>query len=387
MTPDANPPALLFEPVEFAARLERLRAGMAERQVDLLVADQAEHLFHLTGYACSDTLYRACLVPHEGEPWIVLRDLDLEPCRQRSWLSQVIGYPDLADPLAEVARTIRRAGHGGARIGASFRSYAFTAWTRDRLAALLPQAEWVDLADLLEALPAVKSARELAYLEQAAAIADATMLSLAEAVTPGWTARDAAAFTAGEFLRRGADSGETGPIVRARGSHGFLHGHLAEEPLAPGDVLHVELVPRVKGYSARLMRPIAVGPADPALEAAAETLIALQDRQIEALRPGVEARAVDALLRRPLLESGLRTRFDNVSGYAIGYYGRTPRTSDFTYCFKPDSAWTLAENMTFHLYASAAGIAVSESVAVGPSGGRRLTRAPRRLLRAGGAAS
>ena len=36
-----------------------------------------------------------------------------------------------------------------------------------------------------------------------------------------------AALAAGEFLRLGADTGETGPIVIASGDNGFLHAKLS----------------------------------------------------------------------------------------------------------------------------------------------------------------
>ncbi|WP_261388138.1 hypothetical protein [Candidatus Pantoea soli] len=68
----------------------------------------------------------------------------------------------------------------------------------------------------------------------------------------GWRFRDMAALAAGDFLRLGADTGETGPIVIASGDNGFLHASGHEQRLQYGDVLHVELTPKVRHYSARL---------------------------------------------------------------------------------------------------------------------------------------
>ncbi len=369
----------MFDAAEYDRRLGLIRAGMAGHGVDLLLIDHAELLAWATGYTVSETMYRAALIPAAGMPWFVLRALDAEPCRQASWIRDIVGFPDSADPHAAVAGTIRARGFGAARIGLDFHSYGCSAHSLDRLHGLLPRATMVDLARISDTLRAVKSAPEIALLARAAGIADETMALVARAARLGITPRDAAAIAAASFLRLGADSGETGPIVRAAGNNEFLHGRMGDDALDRGDVLHVELIPKVGNYGARLMRPIVIGGASPAQAAVAERLIALQDRQIAMMRPGMPAAEVDAVLRQGVLAAGLRPDYDNVTGYALGLYARTPRTSDFSWCFLPNADWRLEAGMVFHMYASAQGLGISETVVVEPAGGRRLTRAPRRL--------
>lgn len=112
-------------------------------------------------------------------------------------------------------------------------------------------------------------------------------------------------------------------------------------------------------------------------------LIRLQDAQIAAMRPGTPASEVDHILRKGVLDAGLRAEYDNVTAYTLGLYIRTRRSSDFSRVFLPDQHWALEENMVFHVYASPAGLGFSETVVVKPQGGQRLTNAPRRLLVAG----
>jgi Xaa-Pro dipeptidase len=228
----------------------------------------------------------------------------------------------------------------------------------------------------------LKSTTEIAILSQAAAIADATMMDLCAMAYPGLTARQAAAAAAASFLTRGADTGETGPIVPGVGDQEFLHGAMTSDALNDGDILHVELVPKVRNYSARLMRPILIGQDRRGLRLISERLLALQDRQIAAMKPDAVARDIDALLRDAVLSEGLRPHYDNVSGYTLGLYGRTPRSSDFSRTFLPSAKWRLEEGMVFHMYVSAQGLGFSETVVVTPRGGRRLTQTPRRMLSA-----
>ena len=207
---------------------------------------------------------------------------------------------------------------------------------------------------------------------------------MAASIGPGTTSRQAGAAAAHAYLDLGADDGQVGRICRGADATGFLHAELDDTPLEPGDVLHAELVPRVRRYSARLMRPIAIGEPPAQLASVVAALFRFQAIQREAMRPGVPAAQADAALRDAVLGAGLRERYDNVTGYMLGIYGRTPRSSDFSHVFLPTSDWRLEAGMVFHMYASAQGIGVREIVLVTAGGGERLTRAPLEMLVSGG---
>lgn len=369
-----------FPPEEYPPRIERLRRLMHARGLDAVLADECEMLHYYTGWSVSLNLYRCVLVPRHGEPLMVVRHLDEQPFLDAAWFSRRIAFADTEDPLEATARGLAELGAGRGRVGLDLDSYAMPAGRFSRLAARLPGAELVDLSDALRAERLIKSPREIEHLRAAAAIADAAMAEAVEATAAGASARRAAAGASAAFVRLGADTGRTGPISVARGWN-FLHGALDDAALGDGDVLHLELVPKVRGYCARLMRPVAVGEPGPARRAAAQTLVALQDRQIAAMGTGAEARAVDAVVRDGVLAAGLRERYENNTGYTLGYYfEQAPRTSDFTRVLTPAADWRLENDMVFHVYTSAGGVAFSETVRVTPEGGERLTRLPRELF-------
>lgn len=370
-------------PAEYAWRIAKARAEMARAGCDVLVLDSCEAVAWISGYTVSETRYRAVFLPAEGAPWWVLRDLDVAPCRDGGWIADVVGFADTATPEAVMGAQLRRRGYGAARIGADFNSIGWNPVRAAALAEALPEAQWVNLPGVTESLRWVKSGVEISLIEQAAAAADAAMAAVAASAAEGSTTRDAAAVAAATLLRHGADSGATGPIVRSRGEHEFLHGLFRADRLAPGDVLHVELVPTVANYGARIMRPVTIGPASARQHEVAARLVALQDAQIAAMRPGAVARDVDRIMRQGALDAGLRREYGNVTAYTLGLYSRTPRASDFSRVLLPDQGWRLEENMVFHVYTTAEGLGFSETVQVTPEGGRRLTRTPRAILTAG----
>ena len=372
----------MFSPAEFARRRDLLREEMRRAGAELFLADAAELIGWLTGYTVSETMYRAALLPLKTQPWLVLRALDAEPARLTAHSCEVRGYPDWDNPYREVAKSVAEAGFTESTIAVDDRSYGWTAETAARLATGLPRARFVPLTGISDRIRAVKSPEEIAVLARAAAVADRMIEVIRTEAAPGMTPRGASALGLATMLAEGADPGDAGPILAARGHSEFLHGLPGSEGLEPGDILHAEVVPRMNGYSARLMRPIAIGEASPEIAIVAERLIALQDRQVAAMRPGAVAAEVDAVLRNAVLAENLRDTYENVTGYQLGLYARTPRTSDFSLCFHPRATWQLTEGQVFHMYVSAGGVAFSETVAVTPGGARRLTLSPRCLMTA-----
>lgn len=371
---------LLFTREEYAARLQAARRFMREREIDVLLVDQTEFLFYLTGFGPSENRYRVCVVPLDGEPIMLLRSIDEPPFLEQTWLADYVGFADWEDPVGVLAAVLRKRGWADARLGIDEDSYCLPPRRFRAMREALPKAQFKDFSGVLEKLRARKSPREIEYIRQAARIADLAMHEAIAAAGEGRTERDAAAAASFAFVRHGADSGRTGPITAGTG-WGFLHGHLHDRPMAPGDILHMELIPSVCGYSARVMRPTVIKRGSDEQHRAAQRLVAIQDEQIAAMRPGAAAKDIDRICREQVLGAGLRQTYDNITGYTLGYYPpSTPRTSDFTRIFLPTSEWLLEEGMVFHIYASAWGIAFSETVLVTADGSERLTKTDRKMF-------
>lgn len=376
MTIDKN---LLFSLDEYRDRLAKMRAAMRARRLDTLIIDQTDFLFYISGFGISENMYRACVVPLEGEPVFMLRSMDELPYLETTWLSQHVGFSDWQDPIDVLAQLLRERGWESGHIGLDGDSYCMTINRFTRLKAALPQARFGDFSGVLEVLRARKSPAEIDYVRRAAAIGDIAIEAAVAASGVGKSERDAAAAVSYTFMRHGADSGRTGPITNGVGD-AFLHGNLHSRPLERGEILHLELLPFLNGYSARIMRPVVMGEASEEQRRIASLLLEIQDRQFAAMRPGAVAKDVDAIAREAILKAGLRSTFPNITGYTLGYYPQsTPHTSDFTRVFLTNAEWVLEQGMIFHMYVSANGIAFSETVLITDDGFELLTRSPRRL--------
>jgi Xaa-Pro aminopeptidase len=362
-----------FTAAEFADRTNRVVTRLREAGLAFALFDETEAMTWLTGYGNSETRWRCVGIGPDAEPFFLIRSLDAAPCKERSWITDVPVFRDWDDPMATLRPALAARGLTRARIGVDFGSYCMPPARLAALRAALPDVEWVDVGPLIWELRWIKSEAEIALLRRAAEIADAALAAAAAVCVPGAVQRDAARVVMETYFRMGGDAGPPGPITASKGWD-HLHGHLGDEAIVSGDIVHIETTPRIHGYSARVMRGVSVGPADPALQRTAEQLASLQRQQIAAMRPGVVAREVDAIMRDAVLGAGLRSEYDNVTGYTLGLYALSgPRTSDFTRSFTPVEGWVLEPGMVFHMYASARGAAVSETVVVTENGPEILT--------------
>jgi Xaa-Pro dipeptidase len=369
-----------FERAEYEARLLRLRAAMREHSVDAVLVDEPEALLYYAGHFTSRNLYRALLVPVEGAPVMVVRQLDALPFSAGSWIGDTRGFRDWEDPYQAVAGAAQERGLASGRIGFDATSYCLTVDDLEGLRAALPRAALVPIRRLLWELRVVKSSAEIEILRGAAMIADQALrqtIASAREGADGPAMRRAAQAAFGEL---GADFGRVGVISIGRGWD-FLHVDIGRRKLSRGDVLHIEVVPKVSSYVAKVMRSTVIGSATAEQRRAAALLAAAQDSQMAAMRPGMLARDVDAIAREAVLATGLRSEFDNITGYTLGLnVDANPRISEFTRTFHPHAEWVLESGMVFHMYISAQGLAFSETVLVTDKGAERLTRLEREVF-------
>jgi Xaa-Pro aminopeptidase len=373
---------LAFSKAEFTTRLAAVRRAMAEAEIDVAVLDDVESMTWLSGFGISQTLWRACVVPRASDPFLIVRSLDIVPARERTWLSEIVGFKDWDDPIAVLVGELKRRGLDNSAVGIEFVSQSMSLARFRQLERSLEGSRFKDLGGRLRVLRTIKSEAEIGYLRQAAGICDAALLEALAAVRVGGTQRDVITAAGTTYLRMGADPGPVGPITSGVG-WGALHGNEHTQPIGPGTVVHIELTPRVRGYSARIMRSVIVGEPTARQREVMQSLIDIQDAQLAAIVPGVTARDIDALVREPVLRRGLRPTFENITGYTLGCFPATTQiVSDLTHAFTPQADWVVAKGMTLHMYVSAEGLAISESVVVRDTGIERLTLSERRLFTA-----
>src|SRR5256885_3441100 len=132
-----------LSPEVFARRLERARAELEARRLDLLIATPGTNYEYLTGYnpGRSERLI-ALLLPVAGPPAVVCPSFEVERIKRHSVITELHGWEEQDDPHILVRDTVRglRPGSGSGTIALE----SSTAYqTSLRLRSALPGLESV----------------------------------------------------------------------------------------------------------------------------------------------------------------------------------------------------------------------------------------------------
>ncbi len=311
-----------FTEAEHRERLGRARQTLARAGFEACVAVAPEHLYYLGGYdswVSVNSPQALVFAVEGGEPALVLRDVDLSLALETSWMRDIRTYRLHAErAAARIADVAREHGVRSGRVAVELQSYALPLALGLELAAALAPARMDDATALLGALRLVKSAREMAYLREAARYAGLGLEAARKTLRPGMTEIALAAEV--EAAMRGAGSDfwaiptELASGPRTPGGHATPR----DRAIVAGDVVHLEFAGVARRYHATAVHTMAVG--DPSPRAREIYGLARESLRagIRAVAAGVPVGAVEEASLEPLRAAGLERHAMMRFGYGIG---------------------------------------------------------------------
>ena len=370
-----------FPRQEYDRRVAAVRDVMAARGIDLLLQFGQENVCWISGFY-TPGFFACCVLglPLVGEPFLVLRHMELPAAASTSWVSGQVPYRDHEDPFYHLRQVVAERGLSAARVGVDKHSWYLTVERWEGLQAALPDARFVGDGRLADALRAVKSPLEVDMLRQAARIVEAGMSAAIAATRAGATERQVAAAMAHARLAAGSDLPVDG--VLATGERSLQnHGPWTDRVLRDGDQLFYEFHGIRNHYWARMLRTGVLGTPTKEQSRVHAVISAGQDAGLAAMRAGAGSLEIDRLCRETLITAGLKDResYTNRVGYGLGLNFR-PSPGEFYLEFTPTRDFTLEEGMVFHMIQTHAGLGISDTVVVTADGYEPITRMPRALF-------
>lgn len=311
-----------FTLAEFAARLGRVRALMAERGLDWLIAIHPGSIHWLTGSdAKSYQEFQCLLIGAESQPLIVLtRQGEVNEFEACSIADEVQGFGggETEDPIAAFATLARKHKLIGKRIGLEVPSFYLHPYHYLALRDLLGADRIIDASDLIADLKLVKSPAEIGYIRAAACLCDKGLERFIADLAPGKSELALAGAVYDTLLA--SDSGiAASPINLVSGPRSaFSHGAPTERRLAPGDFGNIEFGATWRRYTATIGRQFALGKPSPRMRELYDTVRRASDAMIAEIRAGVPATLPHEAAKRIIGDKGLEAHRVHLSGYSLG---------------------------------------------------------------------
>ena len=384
----------LFARTEFEGRLARVRAAMADRNLDLLLVASPANQFWLTGYdGWSFYTPQMVIVPGDGDPVWFGRAMDAAGAERTVFMDhdRIVPYPDTyvasaeRHPIDRLVEILTERGWNKGRIGVEMDDYYYTARWHAILTAGLPNADLVDAFLLVNRCRMVKSAQELAYMREAGKIATAAMEASIAAAHVGVRQCDVMAETYRVTTGGTADIGGTFTCKPPNAMVGDMcaapHLSWTDDPLAAGDLYYIELGGCRHRYHVPLSRCVTVGPPAPRMTEVARVIAEGLSAVLDTVRPGRLCADLAAAWRGVISRHGIEK--DSRIGYPVGI-GYPPTWGELTCSLRAGDETVLEPGMTFHcipaIWMERYGLTISESFAVGEAGAETFTDVARVLF-------
>ncbi len=391
--------SLPFTKQEYAERAERVRNRLRAADMDALLVSDPANIYWLTGaqdwcFYTPQFVVIAADAKRHPEPYWIGRAMDASGARLSCWMrpGQIRSYPEScvqtshAHPSLYVGRLFDELELSDAAIGYESDSYYLSPRSFAQLRHALPNASFHDADLLINWLRAIKSEREISYMRQAAAIAQAAMQAAYDIIAPGVRQCDVIAAALKTQISPntsfGGDMTGLSPIILAGEKACTAHPAWTDEPLHDNQTIALELGGCRRRYNCGLARTVHIGKAVPDLvRRTSDAVREGMDAVLSAARPGVVARDLHTAWQRVLTRHGLSK--ESRIGYSIGA-GFCPDWGEHTISLRQEDTTELQAGMTFHvilgMWQDDWGMELSETILITPDGVECLTEFDRGIF-------
>jgi Xaa-Pro aminopeptidase len=321
------------------AKLARVRALMAEEDLDALVVRAPDNVLYLTNFWGMKG-YDAAVFPREGEETLICLEASAEDAAETAWATDVRlfrGY-DERDPRPPTARTLDcalEAAKGYERVGLEL---SLATQAADRMvgepttyarAWFDAWADAVDATSLLARARAIKTAQELERMRLANEIAAAAMEHVRDLLRPGMKESEAGALWNGFVHGQG-----TGWQDKVDLAHGFslvwsgtgirTFTATGDRPVRANEPTLFEIWVCADGYWCDHTKNLCPGDLTPDYQELLAQLTEVYEQAVEHCRPGASLPELDSLVRDGIAAAGYPGQPSHPVAHGVGARAHEP---------------------------------------------------------------
>ncbi|MBB5021137.1 ectoine hydrolase [Desulfurispira natronophila] len=335
---------------EYERRLRELRERMEQRLLDAVIISDPENLMYLTDYQTTGYSYfQALVVPLEGEPFMITREVEESNVFARTWLEKSRPYSDTGDAIQMLVQSLREFGLTGKYVGYERNSYFLPAYQQDRIHTTFTSGRVIDCFGIVEQGRLRKSPVEIEVMRKAAVANEAGMKAGLEACAPGVTENEIAAAICAAMFRAGGETPAVMPYVTSGPRTMIGHATWEGRTVQPGEHVFLEVGGCYRRYHTAMMRTAVMGELSTSMHKAQERMkLALREIK-KNIRPGLTVSDADNIVRNIISANEVGAKLITRSGYSIGIAFPPSWDEGYILSLIQGNAAVLEEGMTFHI--------------------------------------
>ncbi|MGM0563301.1 MAG: ectoine hydrolase [Pseudomonadota bacterium] len=335
---------------EYERRLSELRRRMGYRLLDAVVITDPENLMYLTDYQTTGySFFQALVVPLEGEPFMITRNMEESNIHARTWVELTRPYPDTGDAIQMLVQSLREFGLDNKSIGYERNSYFFPAYHQDYIHTTFTDGQLLDCFGIVESGRICKSPAEIEVMKKAAHATQEGMKAGFEACKAGATENDIGAAICSAMFRAGGEPPAVLPYVTSGPRSMIGHATWEGRVVQPGEHVFLEVGGCYRRYHTAMMRTVIVGDLSDSMYKAQERMKMALHEIKRAMRPGLTVSDADNIVRKIITENDVGARLITRSGYSIGIAFPPSWDEGYIISLKQGESAVLEEGMTFHI--------------------------------------
>ena len=321
------------------AKLERVRALMAEHELDALVVRAPDNVLYLTNFWGMKG-YEAAVFPRDGEPVLICLEASAEDAERAAWTTEVSFLQGYAadDPRPPTARTLELAQEAAREYGRVGLELSLGTQASDRMVGeptTFTRAWFDGFGDAADATPllvrarALKTLQELERMRLANDIAAAAMEHTREHLRAGMRESQAAALWEG-FVH-GEGTGWQGRVDLALGFSLVWAGPGIKTFTATGDLPVRQDEPTLfeiwvcaDGYWCDHTKNLCPGELRPEYAELEGQLLEVYGRAVDHCRAGASLAELDRLIREGLAVAGYPNQPSHPVAHGVGARAHEP---------------------------------------------------------------
>lgn len=177
---------------------------------------------------------------------------------------------------------------------------------------------WKPVPKFGEHLRIIKDEDEISSIRKAVKIADEAFLKLLPEIKVGMSEREVAALLEYNMAVLGSEHPAFETIAASGVRSSLPHGAPTDKKLYENELLTLDFGACVNGYMSDITRTIMVGTPDEKLVKVFNTVLDVQKKCVEAVKPNILAKELDTLQRKLFEEAGLSEYICHSLGHGVG---------------------------------------------------------------------